>query len=118
MQAVDQPGKEYAHTLMEVAVRRLSEHEGDTTLLNQLQWAAAIKAAAGDDVAHRVRLAREKRTLTWQQIGKALGVSAQAAHQRFRGRGANRPAQQRIEIAVDRKIHTSLEQSPAAASTS
>lgn len=33
-------------------------------------------------LAEAVRLAREQGA-TWQQIGEALGVSAQAAHERF-----------------------------------
>lgn len=115
MRSLDQPGKDYAHRLLEVAVRRLSEHEGDPTLINQLRWAAAIETAASHDLAHRIRRARERPTLTWQQIGDAIGVSAQAAHQRFRSRSAaGLRVQPGMEIAVDRRIQSSLDSSSTA----
>jgi hypothetical protein len=68
---------------MEVAVRRLAQDEGDTSLANRLHLAADLRVAAEQNLESHVALAQ--RILTWRQIGDAIGVSAQAAHERFRG---------------------------------
>lgn len=54
----------------------------DEFLLEQLPRASAIADAAGDHLASHVATLR-KREVTWEAIGRALGVSRQAAWERF-----------------------------------
>lgn len=51
-------------------------------LLEQLPRTSAIADAAGDHLAAHVAVLR-KRDVTWELIGRALGVSRQAAWERF-----------------------------------
>lgn len=51
---------------------------------NVLREAAALELAAKERVKHTVACAR-KNGATWEQIGRAIGVSKQAAQQRFGG---------------------------------
>lgn len=54
----------------------------DEFLLSQLPRSSAIADAASDHLASHVAVLR-KREVTWELIGKALGVSRQAAWERF-----------------------------------
>ncbi len=54
----------------------------DEFLLSQLPRSSAIADAASDHLASHVATLR-KREVTWESIGKALGVSRQAAWERF-----------------------------------
>ncbi|WIG50737.1 MAG: ATP-dependent Clp protease ATP-binding subunit ClpX [Afipia sp.] len=54
----------------------------DEFLLEQLPRTSAIADAAGDHLASHVATLR-KREVTWEAIGRALGVSRQAAWERF-----------------------------------
>ena len=68
------------HSLMRVAVRRLS----DGSLADQIRWSAEIEEAAGLDLAQRIALARRNNLLTWGQIATAIGTKPQSAHRRFK----------------------------------
>lgn len=74
--------KSYAPVLIKVAVRRLTEDEGDETPANQLRWAADIVAAAEDYLGELTQRAAAA-GMTWREIGLAMNVSGQAAHRRF-----------------------------------
>lgn len=67
---------------MQVAVRRISEQRGTTTLTDRLALAAEIRTAAELRVATEVARCR-RAGLTWAEIGIALGTSAQAAHRKY-----------------------------------
>ncbi len=54
----------------------------DEFLLEQLPRTSAIADAASDHLASHVATLR-KREVTWEAIGRALGVSRQAAWERF-----------------------------------
>jgi len=58
------------------------ERCSDEFLLSQLPRSSAIAEAASDHLASHVATLR-KREVTWELIGKALGVSRQAAWERF-----------------------------------
>lgn len=58
------------------------EQCSDEFLLSQLPRSSAIVDAAGEHLASHVATLR-KREVTWEVIGKALGVSRQAAWERF-----------------------------------
>lgn len=54
----------------------------DEELLEQLKRSAAIADAANDFLGRHVDMLR-KREVSWAEIGKALGISRQAAWERF-----------------------------------
>ncbi|WP_329441912.1 hypothetical protein [Streptomyces canus] len=76
---------DFPDKLMRVAVYRISEERNATSHTDRLSLAAELRSAAELRVLKEIAQCRAS-GLSWAEIGAALGVSAQAAHRRYRGR--------------------------------
>jgi hypothetical protein len=76
--------REAAESVLDDAMRRLVLRTGEVELTvgAALTATTALRAAADRKLVELVGLARESGA-SWAAIAEALGVSAQAAHQRF-----------------------------------
>lgn len=81
---------EHCEAVVRVAVRRLTEGHVDDQTTYELRILAALRDAVEKEIRTHVILARTTGTATWREIGKALGMSPQSAHERFQGRARQR----------------------------
>ncbi|WP_328933502.1 MULTISPECIES: hypothetical protein [unclassified Streptomyces] len=86
-ETAEEPIDRYTDRLMRLAVRRIGEQRNATSPIDRLSLAAELRAAAELRVKKEIGRCR-RASLSWAEIGAALGVSAQAAHQRYKNASA------------------------------
>jgi hypothetical protein len=86
------PRSRFCDVLVRVAVRRIGAAEEDDTPQGRLRLLCGIREAAEDAIRQQVLLSRVVYGMSWSDIGQALGVSAQAAHRKYKEPPAPAPA--------------------------
>jgi hypothetical protein len=77
------PRSRFCDGLITVAVRRITDFDQDDTPAGRLRVLGGIRDAAEEAIAREVHISRILHGMTWKDIGLALGVSAQAVHNRY-----------------------------------
>lgn len=77
------PRSPFCDQLLRAAARRTAEFGQEDTQTGRLRVLCGIRDAAEEAIAREVRVSRVLHGMSWKDIGLALGVTAQAVHNRY-----------------------------------
>jgi hypothetical protein len=77
------PRSRFCDLVIKVAVRRIADFEQDETQAGRLRLLGGMRDAAEEAITREVHISRILHGMTWKEIGLALGVSAQAVHNKY-----------------------------------
>lgn len=85
------PRSRFCDEFIRTAVRHVGDFGLDDTPAGRLRLIGGIRDAAEDALTAEVLLSRAVHGMSWKDIGRALGVSAQAAHNKHGGPAGKTP---------------------------